>query len=176
MRLFEKLCLEGFQSGLSWRTILAKRENFRLAFEGFDFHKLAHFGEQHVERRQVVVPLDERGHGAEARDRVGRLYPRERMVERMEKLKAQHPGIDLFVRWTVRGAGPLVNPHLYDRRVGPGIQFLIEECGTEPETGAYLYRTTVLFLEKLGLNSVDQLPPLAPFLPDDVEEVLDASG
>ncbi|MEU4692235.1 SMC-Scp complex subunit ScpB [Actinoplanes sp. NPDC023714] len=53
---------------------------------------------------------------------------------------------------------------------------LIEEVGTEPETGAYLYRTTVLFLEKLGLNSVDQLPPLAPFLPDDVEEVLDASG
>jgi segregation and condensation protein B len=53
---------------------------------------------------------------------------------------------------------------------------LIEECGTEPETGAHLYRTTVLFLEKLGLNSVDQLPPLAPFLPDDVEEVLDASG
>ena len=53
---------------------------------------------------------------------------------------------------------------------------LIEECGTESETGAFLYRTTSLFLEKLGLNSVDQLPPLAPFLPDDVEEVLDASG
>jgi segregation and condensation protein B len=53
---------------------------------------------------------------------------------------------------------------------------LIEECGTESETGAFLYRTTPLFLEKLGLNSVDQLPPLAPFLPDDVEEVLDASG
>jgi segregation and condensation protein B len=53
---------------------------------------------------------------------------------------------------------------------------LIEECGVEPETGAHLYRTTGLFLEKLGLNSVDQLPPLAPFLPDDVEEVLDASG
>ncbi len=51
---------------------------------------------------------------------------------------------------------------------------LIEECGTEPETGAFLYRTTVLFLEKLGLNSVDQLPALAPFLPDDVEEVFDA--
>ena len=53
---------------------------------------------------------------------------------------------------------------------------LIEECGTESETGAYLYRTTALFLEKLGLNSVEQLPPLAPFLPDDVEEVLDATG
>jgi segregation and condensation protein B len=53
---------------------------------------------------------------------------------------------------------------------------LIEECGTEGETGAYLYRTTPLFLEKLGLNSVDQLPPLAPFLPDDVEDVLDSAG
>jgi segregation and condensation protein B len=51
---------------------------------------------------------------------------------------------------------------------------LIEEVGTEPESGAYLYRTTTLFLEKLGLNSVDQLPALAPFLPDDVEEEFDA--
>ena len=40
-RLFEKLCLEGFQSGLSWRTILAKRENFRAAFAGFDFDAVA---------------------------------------------------------------------------------------------------------------------------------------
>ncbi|HEU4426918.1 MAG TPA: SMC-Scp complex subunit ScpB [Pilimelia sp.] len=51
---------------------------------------------------------------------------------------------------------------------------LCEECGTEPETGAYLYRTTTLFLEKLGLDSVAELPPLAPFLPDDVEEIADA--
>ena len=36
-RLFEKLCLEGFQSGLSWRTILEKRENFRAAFDGLIF-------------------------------------------------------------------------------------------------------------------------------------------
>lgn len=50
IRLFEKLCLEGFQSGLSWRTILAKRENFRRAFEGFDFHRVARFGESHVTR------------------------------------------------------------------------------------------------------------------------------
>ena len=40
-RLFEKLCLEGFQSGLSWLTILRKRENFRAAFRGFDFRALA---------------------------------------------------------------------------------------------------------------------------------------
>jgi DNA-3-methyladenine glycosylase I len=41
VRLFEKLCLEGFQSGLSWLTILRKRENFRAAFKGFDFRALA---------------------------------------------------------------------------------------------------------------------------------------
>ncbi|WP_341367346.1 DNA-3-methyladenine glycosylase I [Yoonia sp. BS5-3] len=44
-RLFEKLCLESFQSGLSWRTILAKRENFRAAFAGFDYAKIAAFGD-----------------------------------------------------------------------------------------------------------------------------------
>jgi DNA-3-methyladenine glycosylase I len=49
-RLFEKLCLESFQSGLSWRTILAKRENFRAAFLGFDFEKVARFDDVNVER------------------------------------------------------------------------------------------------------------------------------
>ncbi|WP_295802817.1 DNA-3-methyladenine glycosylase I [uncultured Microbulbifer sp.] len=49
-RLFEKLCLESFQSGLSWRTILAKRENFRKAFNNFDFNKVARFTEQDVQR------------------------------------------------------------------------------------------------------------------------------
>ncbi len=49
-RLFEKLCLESFQSGLSWRTILAKRENFRAAFHGFDFDKVATFTERDVDR------------------------------------------------------------------------------------------------------------------------------
>jgi DNA-3-methyladenine glycosylase I len=49
-RLFEKLCLEGFQSGLSWLTILRKREGFRRAFAGFDFERVARFGEKDVER------------------------------------------------------------------------------------------------------------------------------
>jgi DNA-3-methyladenine glycosylase I len=50
VRLFEKVSLEGFQSGLSWRTILAKRENFRAAFDGFDFDRIARYGDQDVER------------------------------------------------------------------------------------------------------------------------------
>jgi DNA-3-methyladenine glycosylase I len=49
-RLFEKLCLEGFQSGLSWLTILRKREGFRRAFADFDFGRVAKFGEKDVER------------------------------------------------------------------------------------------------------------------------------
>jgi DNA-3-methyladenine glycosylase I len=49
-RLFEKLCLEGFQSGLSWRTILAKRDNFRAAFANFDFDRVARFTARDVQR------------------------------------------------------------------------------------------------------------------------------
>ena len=49
-RLFEKICLEGFQSGLSWLTILRKRENFRRAFANFDAAKVARFGTRDVSR------------------------------------------------------------------------------------------------------------------------------
>jgi DNA-3-methyladenine glycosylase I len=50
VRLFEKLSLEGFQAGLSWLTILRKREAFRRAFAGFDFERVARFGERDVGR------------------------------------------------------------------------------------------------------------------------------
>jgi len=49
-RLWEKLMLDGFQAGLSWRTILNKREAFRLAFQGFDPEQVAHFDDADVER------------------------------------------------------------------------------------------------------------------------------
>jgi DNA-3-methyladenine glycosylase I len=49
-RLFEKLSLEGFQSGLSWRTILVKRENFRAAFADFDFDRVARFTQRDIDR------------------------------------------------------------------------------------------------------------------------------
>lgn len=48
--LFEKICLESFQCGLSWRTILAKRENFRAAFHHFDFNKVARFTQRDINR------------------------------------------------------------------------------------------------------------------------------
>src|SRR3954470_23418609 len=49
-RLFEKVCLEGFQSGLSWLTILRKRGSFRKAFADFDFDRIARFADRDVER------------------------------------------------------------------------------------------------------------------------------
>ena len=50
IRLFEKICLEGFQAGLSWLTILRKRENFRAAFDGFDFSKIATYTDKDIDR------------------------------------------------------------------------------------------------------------------------------
>ncbi|MFC6339866.1 DNA-3-methyladenine glycosylase I [Pseudomonas sp. CCM 7891] len=50
IQLFEKICLEGFQAGMAWITILRKREHFRRAFEGFDYRKVAQYTEQDIER------------------------------------------------------------------------------------------------------------------------------
>ena len=61
VRLFEKLCLEGFQSGLSWLTILRKRENFRAAFAGFEPQTVAAYGPADVERlirERLVLTLN----------------------------------------------------------------------------------------------------------------------
>ena len=53
---------------------------------------------------------------------------------------------------------------------------LVEEAGTEHETGAILYRTTSYFLERLGLAGLEELPDLAPFLPDQVEDAAESVG
>jgi DNA-3-methyladenine glycosylase I len=87
-RLFEKICLEGFQSGLSWITVLRKRERFREVFAGFEFEKVARFTDKHIEKmvldagiirhrgkivsainnaQRVCELIDEQGAGALAR-------------------------------------------------------------------------------------------------------------
>ena len=53
---------------------------------------------------------------------------------------------------------------------------LVEEAGTDPETGAILYRTTGYFLERLGLASLEDLPELAPFLPENIEDIEDENA
>ena len=83
-RLFEKICLEGFQSGLSWLTILRKRENFRAAFAGFDFEKVAQFTDEDVERLvqdagiirhrgKIVSTINNAKRALELRDEFGSL-------------------------------------------------------------------------------------------------------
>jgi segregation and condensation protein B len=53
---------------------------------------------------------------------------------------------------------------------------LTEETGTDPETGAILFRTTSYFLERLGLASLEDLPDLAPFLPENIEDIEDENA
>jgi DNA-3-methyladenine glycosylase I len=83
-RLFEKICLEGFQSGLSWLTILRKRENYREAFDGFDFDRVASFTDKDVERLlqnagiirhrgKIVSTINNAKRAIELRDEFGSL-------------------------------------------------------------------------------------------------------
>jgi len=83
-RLFEKICLEGFQSGLSWLTILRKRDNFRAAFSGFDFNKVADYGEADVarllgdagivrHRKKIESTINNAARARELRDEFGSL-------------------------------------------------------------------------------------------------------
>jgi DNA-3-methyladenine glycosylase I len=79
-RLFEKLCLETFQSGLSWRTILTKRENFRCAFQHFDFNKVALFSGKDVE-----ALLDNKGIVRNKRKILAVINNAKRALEMIEK-------------------------------------------------------------------------------------------
>lgn len=83
-RLFEKVCLEGFQSGLSWLTILRKRENFRAAFDGFDYATVATYAEPDVDRLlqdagivrhrgKIEATINNAGRALEAADEFGSL-------------------------------------------------------------------------------------------------------
>jgi len=84
VRLFEKVCLEGFQSGLSWLTILRKRNAFRRGFAGFDFEKVARFGARDVarlladagivrHRGKIESAINNARRACELRDEVGSL-------------------------------------------------------------------------------------------------------
>jgi DNA-3-methyladenine glycosylase I len=84
VRLFEKVCLEGFQSGLSWLTILRKREAFRRGFAGFDFARVARFGDREVarlladpgivrHRGKIESTVNNARRACELRDEVGSL-------------------------------------------------------------------------------------------------------
>ena len=88
-RLFEKLCLEGFQSGLSWLTILRKRDNFRVAFDGFDASVVAAYGPDDVQRLLADAGI--------VRHR-GKIESTVNNARRMLELEAEHGSLYRWVQ------------------------------------------------------------------------------
>lgn len=95
-RLFEKICLEGFQAGLSWLTILRKREHFRQAFAGFDIARVASFGPADIERLVADVGI--------VRHR-GKIASAVNNAQRYADLATEFGSLDTFV-WSFAASAP----------------------------------------------------------------------
>jgi len=108
VRLFEKLTLEGFQAGLSWLTILRKRESFRQAFAGFDFRRVARFGPRDVERLL--------GDAAIVRHR-GKIESAINNARRAEELVDEAGSLAAFV-WRFEPTGAARPPHVTREALG----------------------------------------------------------
>lgn len=138
-RLFEKLSLEGFQSGLSWRTILAKRENFRAAFHDFDFHKIARFTARDVERL-----LKDKGiirHRGKIEAVVNNAQRARELVEREGSLAA-------FLWRYEPGAEPLVKP----QTASTSAESVALSKGLKKQGWKFVGPTTVYaFMQAMGL-------------------------
>ena len=98
--LFERLILEGFQAGLSWSTILAKRENFRRAFDGFDATRIAAYGPADIARLMGDAGIVRNRLKVEASVKNARAF----LVAR-----AEHGTFDRYI-WSFVGGAPLVRP------------------------------------------------------------------
>ena len=118
-RLFEKICLEGFQAGLSWLTILRKREAFREAFHGFDFERVARMGARDVARLL--------GNAGIVRHR-GKIASTINNAKRARELAAEHGSLAAyFWQWEpARTARP--------RRITPAV---LATLSTSPESAAF---------------------------------------
>ena len=95
-RLFEKICLEGFQAGLSWLTILRKREHFRRAFAGFDIARVASFGPADIERLVADAGI--------VRHR-GKIASAINNAQRYADLATEFGSLDAFV-WSFAAGAP----------------------------------------------------------------------
>jgi len=108
--LFEKLVLDGFQAGLSWRTILYKRENFRRAFDGFDPQKIARYKEKKIERLladEGIIRSRAKIEGAIAN---ARAY--------LEVMAARDDGFSGLL-WSFVGGRPIQNRLIDHKKVQP---------------------------------------------------------
>ena len=137
-RLFEKLSLEGFQSGLSWRTILAKRENFRAAFQQFDFGRIARFTSRDVERLL--------GDAGIVRHR-GKIEAVINNAKRAQELIAQEGSIAAYVWRYEPSAGDLVERQASTSKASIALSKDLKKRGWK-----FVGPTTVhAFLQAMGL-------------------------
>jgi DNA-3-methyladenine glycosylase I len=98
--LFERLMLEGFQAGLSWSTILAKRDNFRRAFDGWDAQRIATYGEADFERLMQDAGI--------VRNRL-KIHAATKNARGFLALQQEHGSFDRYI-WSFVGGAPLVQP------------------------------------------------------------------
>ncbi len=138
-RLFEKLCLESFQSGLSWRTILAKRDNFRTAFHGFDFDHVARFTPQDIERLL--------GNAGIVRHR-GKIEAVINNAQRAQELVQREGSLAAFVWRFEAAATPLAQP----QTVSTSAQSLALSKALKARGWKFVGPTTVYaFMQAMGL-------------------------
>lgn len=114
IQLYEKICLEGFQAGMAWITILRKRESFRQAFEGFDFRRVAQYGEADIERlmndpgivrnrAKVVSTINNARRACELVDEIGSLA---RWLWAFEPAEQERPAVVDMAYWTANPTSP----------------------------------------------------------------------
>ncbi|MDR3374307.1 MAG: DNA-3-methyladenine glycosylase I [Ancalomicrobiaceae bacterium] len=144
-RLFEKICLEGFQSGLSWLTILRKRENFRRAFAGFDPAVVARFGEADVER--LLADSGIIRHAGKIRSTINN-------AARALEIQAEFGSLAAYV-WSFEPA-PETRPAAYDRATLMAITTSSERVALSKDLKkrgwSFVGPTTVYaFLQAMGL-------------------------
>jgi DNA-3-methyladenine glycosylase I len=100
--LFEKLILDGFQAGLSWRTILYKRDNFRKAFDGFDPEKIVRYNKKKIERLMKDEGIIRSKTKIDAAIGNAKVY--------LDIMESESDGFSGFL-WEFVGGEPIVNKH-----------------------------------------------------------------
>lgn len=114
IQLYEKICLEGFQAGMAWITILRKREQFRVAFEGFDFRRVAQYGEADIERlmqdvgivrnrAKIVSAINNARRACELVEETGSLA---RWLWGFEPAETERPAVVDIAYWTGNPTSP----------------------------------------------------------------------
>jgi len=141
-----------------------------------------------VSLKALAASYDEAGHGFDLREIAGgwRYYTREEYAPLVERFVRDGQEVRLTQAALETLAVVAYRQPVSRARVSAvrgvncdgvmrtlTLRGLVEEAGTDHETGAILYRTTAYFLERLGLASLEDLPDLAPFLPENIEDIED---